>query len=372
MTTRERYEAILSGREPDRIPWLPRLELWHRGHTARETLPEEFQGCSLREVERKLRLGTPARGARVFTQAYKNLDIRRRTEEPREMTEFITPHGKLRQVFSGSSLTHHLGYDRIWTEFPVKTADDLAAMEYVISHIEYEPCFDGYEEYENEVGGDGFPMVVAGLDPFHHVLLELTGYETGYVLMHTERQRFDHLVQVLTEKMDEHDSLIRESPGKLFCIGQHFDAQMTPPPVFAKYMLPYYQRLSESLHSSGKKLAFHADADCTGLLELTKEAGFDMAECFTCAPMVQCTLEAARSIWGEKVIIFGGIPSTIITESVSEKTFHSYVDDLFKIIAPGKAIILGIGDNVMPETIWDRFLHLTRTIEERGTYPVGG
>ncbi len=370
MTIREQYSAVLKGNEPDRIPWLPRLELWYNGNKARGILPGEFQGLSLREIEKKLGLGTPARKAPLFSVSYRNIKMVRKNNGPQEITELFTPYGQLRRIFSASSLTHHLNFGRMWTEYPVKRIEDLPAMEYIISRMEFEAQYEQYYEYDKKVGQDGFPMVIAGLDPFHHILLELTGYETGYALLFSYRKEMERFIKVVEEKFAERDELILNSPAKLVCLGQHFDAQMTPPPIFQQYMVPYYQKLSERLHDRGIKLACHADADCTGLLELILEAGFDMAECFTCAPMVQCTLEEARRVWGERLIIFGGIPSTIITESVSESEFRYFVDDLFRIIAPGKNIILGVGDNVMPEAIWERFLYLTKVIKERGVYPV--
>ena len=370
MTIRECYKAILEGRAPEKIPWLPRLELWYQAHKANDTLPEEFQGLSQREVETKLGLGTPARQARILSTSYTGVEIIRHREGDNEITEFVTPHGKLRQVFSRSSVTGHLGFDGMWTEYPIKQIEDLPAMEYVISRMEYDPEYELYKRYDNKIGTEGFPMAVAGLDPFHHILLELSGYETGYILLHTDREKIERLSHVIGEKFAERDKVILNSPAELVCIGQHFDGQMTPPPVFRKYMLPYYRNLSDKLHAKGKKLACHADADCTGLLELMLEAGFDMAECFTCAPMVSCTLEEARRVWGEKLIIFGGIPSTILTPSVGEDEFRRFTDDLFRIIAPGKGIILGVGDNVMPEVIWDRFLYLTDEINKKGVYPV--
>ncbi|MCL5019964.1 MAG: hypothetical protein M1426_05830 [Patescibacteria group bacterium] len=75
MTTRERFEAILNGKPPDKIPWLPRLELWYSGHVNLGTLPLEFQGLTLREIEKKLGLGTPARQARVLRISYREIDF---------------------------------------------------------------------------------------------------------------------------------------------------------------------------------------------------------------------------------------------------------------------------------------------------------
>ncbi len=66
MTNRERLLAIMSGQSPDRIPWIPRLLIWHTAMLRRGNVPEFLQGLDLKGVEKKLGMGTPAREGRVF------------------------------------------------------------------------------------------------------------------------------------------------------------------------------------------------------------------------------------------------------------------------------------------------------------------
>ena len=54
MTNRERLLAIMDGRSPDRIPWIPRLLNWYTAHSNLGNLPERFRGLSLQEIEREL------------------------------------------------------------------------------------------------------------------------------------------------------------------------------------------------------------------------------------------------------------------------------------------------------------------------------
>ena len=76
MTNRERLLAILDRQSPDRIPWIPRLQLWYNARRAEGTLPERFRGMSLRQVEHALRLGTPARDGHVFAERYEGMEVR--------------------------------------------------------------------------------------------------------------------------------------------------------------------------------------------------------------------------------------------------------------------------------------------------------
>jgi len=67
MKDRERLLAVLDGKPPERIPWIPRLELWYNARKLTGTMPPEWKGLSLRQVEQALGLGTPARQGRSLT-----------------------------------------------------------------------------------------------------------------------------------------------------------------------------------------------------------------------------------------------------------------------------------------------------------------
>jgi len=145
---------------------------------------------------------------------------------------------------------------------------------------------------------------------------------------------------------------------------------MTPPHMFRKYITPYYKELSALLHARGKSLAWHADDDTKDLLAEIKEAGFDMSECFTTAPMVSVTLEEARAAWGRDVIIWGGVPSIILEPTFPADEFEAYMRGVFRAIAPGDAFILGVADNVMPTSLIERVERISELVEQYGTYPV--
>ena len=87
--------AILDRRPPDRIPWIPRLKLWYDARVLSGTMPERFRGMSLREVERALGVGTPARDGRIFTVEREGVRVTRR-EGLLQVTEYHTPMGSVR------------------------------------------------------------------------------------------------------------------------------------------------------------------------------------------------------------------------------------------------------------------------------------
>jgi hypothetical protein len=94
VTNRERLLSIMSGKPPDRIPWIPRLLLWYNAHKKADTLPERYRGWTQCEIERDLNLGTPARDGRVFTTQLHNVEVKQTPLNAMEtLHEYVTPVG---------------------------------------------------------------------------------------------------------------------------------------------------------------------------------------------------------------------------------------------------------------------------------------
>jgi hypothetical protein len=111
--------------------------------------------------------------------------------------------------------------------------------------------------------------------------------------------------------------------------------------------MTFTSRIDQRLNDCGKLLVGHADADTSLLLDLLKQAGFDLLDRFVAVPMETCRLKR-RAVFGSEIIIWGGIPSVMLCHPVSNEEFEAYMPDLFRTIAPDDAFILGVADNVMP------------------------
>lgn len=371
MNNRERIMAVLSGRPPDRVPWIPRLSLWYNAHRLAGTLPARWAGRSLREVERDLGLGTPARDGRVFEIVDEGVEVVERREGRYEITEWHTPVGSLRRVMRHSDDLDRLGLPARIEEYPLKGPADYRVWEWIWQHRRWRPCYDAYRAYDEEIGPDGLPMVSAGDVPLHEFLENGAGYEHGFFHLADYPAEVTHLLEVMAEAEAERMwPVVAESPARLILHGQHLSTQFTPPRLFRRYVLPYYARFMPLLHAHGKSVAMHADNDTSAILDLVETAGWDMVECFVTAPMVPLTLRRAREAWGTRVIIWGGLPSLLLSPTVPEEEFRSYMVDLLEVIAPGEAFILGVADNVMPDSAIERVAWVADLLEERGAYPL--
>lgn len=372
MTPRERILAVLDGRMPDRIPWIPRLKIWFEANRRAGTLPNRYRGCTLREVERDVFGGTAARDGAIFRTGLEGVEVRVHRPDPMEtITEYVTPVGTLSERRRGTRELRAQGIADAQIEFLLKRRADYAVAQYLVEHTVYKPVFEEFELYDCQVGDEGYPLVHCGDCPFHHWMQGLAGYNQAFYHLNDFFAEVERLLAVMTDRLRE--SLwpcMIESPARLLVHGHHLSSQMTPPPLFAQYILPYYQELAPQLRSRGKVLALHADNDTRLILRQLEQAGFGMAECFATSPMVATTLAEARQAWGDRVIIFGGLPSVIFEPPYTSEQFEQFLHELFRTIAPGNAFILGISDNAMPGSDIERVRRVTQIVGQRGTCPI--
>jgi hypothetical protein len=373
MNDRERLLAILNHQPPDRIPWIPRLDLWYNARVRTGTMPAKWQGLSLREVERALRLGTPARTGRICRMEREGVEVRERREGNQRITEYHTPVGMVRTVTHQVEDLERQALPGRVEEWPLKGPADYRVWEWIVQHTTWVPAYDDYHAYDAEIGGEGLPMIAVGDVPLHEFTLNLAGYDHAFYQLADYPREVEHLLATITE-VERHRQwpVIANSPAKLILHGVHLSTQFTPPALFARHILPYYAEFMPLMHEHGIAVAMHADNDVSMLLDLIERAGWDMMECFVTAPMVPLTLARAREVWGNRVILWGGLPCSLLSPSVSEADFRAYVDEMFRIIAPGDAFILGAADNVMPDSLIERVQWLTEVVEERGQYPIRG
>lgn len=335
-------------------------------------MPERFKGMSLRELEKAVGAGTPAREGKIFNIRYEGLEKVVTTKGDDTFTEYRTPVGTLTEQVYISPELRAAGLPGRHVKYLLEGPEDYKIWEYVWEHMYFDPAYEAYEAYDREIGDDGFPLVSCGDVPFHYFLLHLAGYNDAYLQLADHTEAIEHMLTVMYQVDKERQwPVILNSPAIWINHGSHFDSRITPPPYFKKYITPYYQEFSKLLHAKGKYLCYHADNDNHLLMDLVVESGYDAGECFATWPMNKLTIgEAYRRWYPSKTIIWGGIPSVAFSDNFTDEDFEKYMDDLFKGIAPGDNIILGIADNLMPGHHIERVERVSQLVNERGKYPI--
>lgn len=389
MTERDRILAACRGQTPDRIPWVPRMDLWYKARADTGRLPKPYQDLSLRELTDALGIGyhavvpdfrdlrtyedTVDRGLGIYRLRTMPFESRLRgvsrvVEQKGDVTRVVydTPKGTVSCAFSYTEDMKRSGATIPWvTEHAFKTIEDTPALEYIFSHLEVVPTYDGYREWRDWVGEAGVAVAYgnSGASPMHHILHDLATVEAFFLNLHDYPARMAALAESMNGWFDQMLKALAESPAEIVMLGANYDAAVTSPPFFEAHILPWLAREAEALHRRGKLLLTHTDGENMGLTALYRRSGVDIADSLCPAPLTRMTLaEAVEQLPG--ITIWGGIPSVaLLSDSMGEREFERLVDEAVALVSGRTHFILGIADTTPPEASLDRIMAITERVQ---------
>jgi len=388
---RDRVAAVLGEKQPDRHPFIDRMEIWYKGKCRQGSLPEKFKGMSLNEIHRAVGIGrqkfTPPYAFKLkrveVTYTFENEVVEQEFEPiteyfpaqwapeqvPRDkagatIISYATPAGKLSLRYEvAESMIRLSAVEPYLTEHLIKNDEDFRTVEYIIEHTEIVPRFDKIDRDEKELGDIGFVVPCLHRIPFQQALLEYLGEMPLFAAIYDNPRRLDRLIHILDQQLIEIIHQMADLRAIYVEFGDNLDGTMTNPRLFEKYSLSSYQRYSELLHRQGKKVGSHTDGNLKPLLKLLADSGLDVCESFSPAPLTECTLEQALDAWKNGPLIWGGIPSPILEERTDENEFKDYVQYVLESVG-NQPIILGVGDMVLDNNMIDRVEYIANQVEK--------
>lgn len=373
MTHRQRAVAAIRGEPVDRVPFIARMDLWYNYAKNRGTLPEKYRDWSLWDIQRDLGIGIFGFGAwsvSFYKLVYHDMEVRRSTAGDEVMVEYITPYGTLRTRNLLAEDLKAADVTGAQVEHEFKSEADYDALLYLFEHTEVVENFDEYAKVVEAIGEDGLALPFSGWLPMHYIMYHYMGYETFYYQMHDHPDKVERLNEALTEQHRQIIHLGAQCPAEVIEVGANYDEEMIPPAIFDKYMLPFYKEAAETLHKGGKLMAAHLDGEMRRLLHSIKDSGIDVAEAITPAPMTSIEMGALRDLWGDRITIWGGLPSVLLTDTFSDEEFERSVLELFRAMAPGDRFILGFGDNAPTDALFSRIARVAELWRDHGAYPL--
>jgi methylmalonyl-CoA mutase cobalamin-binding domain/chain len=400
MTHRERILRVMRGETVDVIPFVPRLDLWWIANALRGTLPEHFKTKKPDEIAQEMgwacyhmvpdftnmmrgpedilhrALGLYNFKQSVYTSRFpSDVEIRVEDRDGQQVIDYHTPVGSIRTVGGLTEAMQRAGASLGWTqEHAIKGPADYKVVGYIFENLEVSPNYEGALEYSEEVGDCGVVAVGGpslGASPMHHIQKEFLD-PTQFFYEHEDNYA---LMAELSEKVgvyfDKALRVIEEGPGDVVLWGGNYDDMLTYPPYFEKEILPWLQKVSERMSERGKILATHTDGENRGLMDLIRECGAQVAESVTPFPMTKVRIEEYYARWSDRMTIMGGIPECLLLEETgSEEELDDYLDNLFRSVAPGNRLILGIADSTPPNAVFDRLIRIGDRIAEEGRLPL--
>ena len=221
------------------------------------------------------------------------------------------------------------------------------------------PDYERFNRFQAKVGERGIAVCLGSLreSGIRFINMELMKYEQAVFDMFDYPDEFFALRKTLDVFLDKLYDVAINSPADLINVGAHFDATLTPPPFFKKYVLPRLKKYSEAIHSKGKFMASHTDSENKGLLRYYIDSGMDVADSVCTKPLTSFDYNDIRKVTGNNLTLYGVIPSIATLEnSMSDYEFDSFIDDLLLEIADDGArnIILSIADTTPPDAKFER------------------
>jgi hypothetical protein len=389
MTHRERILAAIRGETPDRLPWVPRLEFWHRARLRHGTLPSNLRSLTLTEITDRLGVGCyssipdftdstndaamldralgifhlPVLPYRVTLQ-----DVDRRVSRCGQETvvEYHTPLGSLRTVTVFTEEMLDAGASMSWiVEHALRQPRDFEVAGYIFSHLKIEPQPEGYLRRRDEVGERGLTAgyLLGTACPVHHIMKELMPLDQFFYALHDYPERVQRLAEQMEPLYENLKQIGADSPAEVVFLGANYDDSITYPAFFEKYILPALRDYASLLHSKGKYLMTHTDGENKQLLALYLRAGFDIADSVCPYPMTRCRLEEIRVAFADRITIWGGIPSTLLcSTSTPEDEFRRSIAQLIERYDGESHFILGVSDMVTADADWDRLHYVTEKV----------
>jgi corrinoid protein of di/trimethylamine methyltransferase len=406
LTHRERILKVARGEMVDRIPWVPRIDLWHNANALAGTLPEKYKGLTVEDIHRAegwplhkmipeyLKPATPEDIIHRAIGLYRlkefpydfefsgDVDTQVRYEDDGDESithvEYHTPVGMVSVRHGTTAEMRKSGASITWVkEAAIKNAEDYHVLAHIFGNLKLIPDYETFTAWKNSVGEDGVAvgqgLGIACSSPMHFIQKTFIGATDFYYHYNDYQKEMRALAEALENAYNQLIKILADSPADAILWSANVDDMITYPPYFEKEILPWCRKASEALRPRGILLIMHPDGENKGLMDLIPACGMDIADAVTPYPMTKVTIDEYYDRWcrSDKLTIHGGIPEImLLDESTSRQDLEAYMDHMFKVISPGKRLVASIGDTSPPNADFERLVYIGERFEKEGRLPL--
>jgi len=207
----------------------------------------------------------------------------------------------------------------------------------------------------------------------HHIQKYLLDATEFYYHYHDCQKEMRALAESIESYFDQALKIVADSPAEAVYWGANFDDMITYPAFFEREIVPWIRKASDYLSAHGKFEFCHCDGENLGLMDLIRDSAMHVAEAITPYPMTKVKIEEYYQRWSDTLTLFGCIPECLLLEeTATDEDLEAYLDHLFKAVAPGRRLILGIADSTPPKAVFDRLIRIGERVEKEGRLPLQG
>ena len=344
MTRQELNLAIFEG-TADGVLWQPRIEMWLHHHMAHNSLPERLRGMNNLQIYDAL--GCSVRyAASTGLDRYETRDDMVRIEEQHPdhtVSRVRTPVGEIatvyHDVYEGERRVNH----RI-AEYPVKTVKDLNVAVDIVNRQQFRANLQAFQEAAKSVGRRAEPAMIIMGSGFTELIKLWCGLENTFYLLHDHPREIEAFLEACDWREERMLDEVFKLPCRIFNLGDHATNEFTPPPIFERYMLPRYRRISARMHEEGRFVHAHWDGNSRQILPFLLDAGLDGVEALTPAPMGDMTLEQIKEAVRDRVVALDLLPAIDFLPDHPVEELLEFTRRVIDMFAP--RLILGVSDEM--------------------------
>ena len=371
MTHKERILAVFRGERPDVMPWFADLTYWYSVAVSQGTLPEKYQDEGVVQLYRDLgcgchehALGTPYHIQHPAVETRVDREKDGNGLPYRERIEWHTPVGTLTELRQYEPESCSWAY----LEYPVKTPKDLQSLRFIYESQQVVPDYaDQIEQIEmwcDTAAASSIPP----RSPLAELIVTWMGVINTVYALHDAPAEVEATLEVMAQSDDPIYEAIENSPAPLVYFGENITGEVVSPKLFQKYYAPYYLKRTRGLHAKGKYIFVHIDGTMRGVLPLIAASGVDCAQSLTPAPLGDVSIQEMRTLAGDELILWAGIPGVYFSRLYPAKAVRDMVMDYMKYLKGDPRFILGVCDQVPPDGEIDRVRMISDLVEQYGRY----
>lgn len=146
----------------------------------------------------------------------------------------------------------------------------------------------------------------------------------------------------------------------------HTNGTMLSPAMLREYLFPWYRRMAERCHASGRLFFMHSDGNLTSVIDDLIALGLDALH-----PIDPTAMDLAeiKRRWGDRLCLFGNVDTELL-RSGTPNQIRDRVLEILRDAAPGGGCAIGSGNSVPEWAAFENYTAMRETVLSEGSYPI--
>ncbi len=348
---------IFQGKDPGGVLWQPRLDFWYEVNKKRGMLPAHLKNASLVDLYDYCHASI-----RYFSFPLK---VRRKQVGVKESwidakslrKVWETPVGELTEVYHYDEW----GLSCYNSEYMLKTPADFKIYESILQDEIWYWDQAALDHDQQVIGQRGVLQYFARRSPIQGLFIEMMGFEPAIFMIADQPDLIDRYFEARSQADEAMYAAICRSPTPIFNFGENIDANMDPPAIWRRYLVPYYKKRTDQLHAAGIKTFIHIDGAMKPLLRDIPNCPTTAIEACTPLPQGDVTLEEIKMALGNKILV-DGIPAVYFLPYFPEEELVTCTRQVVEMFHP--RLVLGISDELPPDSDIERVRRIGELVEK--------